>query len=100
MNEEIDLDFIANGREFHRGAPENVRLDLNRSIRGLGILILVCSLEELIGGKRVTEGGAFPNIIFCMRERERERERQTDRQTDRQTVCLFVGWLLNVPATS
>ena len=32
----------------------------------LGILILVCSLEELSGKKRVTEGGAFPDIIFCM----------------------------------
>ena len=52
--------------EFHRDAPEYVRLDLNRSIRGLGMLILVCSLEELIGKKRVTEGGAFPDIIFCM----------------------------------
>ena len=29
------------------------------------MLILVCSLEELIGKKRVTEGGAFPDIIFC-----------------------------------
>ena len=28
-----------------------MRLDLNWSIRGLGILILVCSLEELIGKK-------------------------------------------------
>ena len=33
------------------------------------------------------------------RERERERDRDRDRQTDRQFVCLFFGWLLNVPAT-
>ena len=66
MNEYLDLDFIASGREFHRDVPENIRLDLNRSIRGLGILILVCSLEELIGKKRVAEGGAFPDIVFCM----------------------------------
>ena len=49
-----------------RDAPENVRLDLKRSIRGLGMLTLFCSREELIGNRRVNEGGALPAIIFCM----------------------------------
>ena len=39
------------GEEFHRDAPANVRLDLNRSNPGLRMLILVYSPEELIGKK-------------------------------------------------
>ena len=54
------------GREFHRDDPDNVRLDLKMSIRGLGMLILFCSLEELIGNRQVNEGGELPAIIFCM----------------------------------
>ena len=78
----FDLDFIGSGRKFHRDPPENVRLDLNRSIRGLEIVILVCYLEELIRERRVNEGGAWPAIIFCM---DRQTDRQTGRQTGRQT---------------
>ena len=40
--------------------------DMKRSIRGLEMLILFCSREELIGNRRVNEGGALPAIIFCM----------------------------------
>ena len=62
----FDLNLTDSGREFHRGAPENVRLDLKRSIRGLGILILFCSREVVIGNRRVNEGGALLAIIFFM----------------------------------
>ena len=31
------------GREFHRDAPEIVRLELNRLIQGLEMSVLVCS---------------------------------------------------------
>ena len=45
-------------------APENVRLVLNWSMRGVGIFILILSLVGLIGNKRLNEGGALPIIIF------------------------------------
>ena len=62
----FDLNLTDSGREFHRHAPENIRLDLKRSIRGLGILILFCSREEVIRNRRVNEGGALLAISFCM----------------------------------
>ena len=50
-------------------------------------------------------------MAITVKETETDRQRQSDRERDRRTnaqrqtesvreeVCLFVGWLLNVPAT-
>ena len=40
-----------NGSEFHRDAPEKVRLVLKRSMRGVGMFILIWSRVEFIGNK-------------------------------------------------
>ena len=40
LNNLLDCVFSDNGSEFHRDAPENVRLVLKRSMRGVGMFII------------------------------------------------------------
>ena len=47
----LDCVFSNNGSEFHMDAPENVRLVLKRSMRGLGMFILIWSRVGFIGNK-------------------------------------------------
>ena len=41
LNNLLDCIYSENGSEFHRDALENVRLVLKRSMRGVGIFILI-----------------------------------------------------------
>ena len=51
-------------REFHRTLPEYTRLDLKRSILGVGILRLPEGRDWFREYLAVTEGGTVPDIIF------------------------------------
>ena len=86
------------GSEFQRTLPEYTRLDLIRLVLGTGILNFP-ECRDWFRENLALREGVPPDIILCMREREREtererererqrqrqRQRQTDRQTDRQT---------------
>ena len=56
------------GSEFQRTLPEYTRLDLKRSILGIGILSFAeCDWFRENLTVRLREGGTFPGIIFCIR---------------------------------
>ena len=55
------------GSEFQRALPEYTRLDLKRSIRGIGILSFPECRDWFRDNLAVTEGGTFQDIILCIR---------------------------------
>ena len=56
------------GREFQRTLPEYTRLDLKRSVLGIGILNFPECRDLFMELLAVREGGTFPDIIFCVAE--------------------------------
>ena len=57
------------GSEFQRTLPENTRLDLKRSILGIGILSFPECRDWFREKLDIREGGTFPDIILCIRTR-------------------------------
>ena len=55
------------GSEFQRTLPEYTRLDLKRSILGIGILSFPECRDWFRDNLAVREGGTFPDIILCIR---------------------------------
>ena len=55
------------GSEFQRTPPEYTRLDLKRSVLGIGILSFPECRIRFRENLAVTVGGTFPDLILCIR---------------------------------
>ena len=55
------------GREFQRNLPEYTRLDLKRSVLGIGILSFPECRHWFRENLAVRECGTFPDLILCIR---------------------------------
>ena len=62
-----DSNLRESGSEFPRTLPEYTRLDLKRSILGIGILSFPECRDWFRENVAVGEGGTFPDIIWCIR---------------------------------
>ena len=62
----LDGNLRESGSDFQRTLPEYTRLDLKRSILGIGILSFPECRDWFRENLAVREGGTFPDIILCI----------------------------------
>ena len=63
----LDGNLRESGSELERTLPEYTRLDLKRSILGIGIVSFPERRDWVRDNLDVREGGTFPDIILCIR---------------------------------